>query len=237
MPSVIKAGKAENYKRQLAPIRLTDHVAEARKTIEAATRQAEQTLAQAMQEKERVFEEARQSGYKKGQEEGYTEGKDAGYKDAFEESQKVFQKEHSNIVSNLQRLITQMESDREDLQIASERHLLGFAVSLAKKLTFEIGIEYRESAIENLQRAIKIIGSKTKLKVRMHPDDIESMKKFSESLVQQFGDSMVCTVTADESMAPGGCRVANDLTEVDATLDTQVDEMVGLLLGRKNVNG
>lgn len=237
MSSVIKAGKAEKIQQHLSPIRLTDHVAEARKTVEAATRQAEQTLAQAYQEKEKVFEEARQAGHKKGHEKGYDEGKDAGYKDAFNESQEVFLKEHSNIVSNLQQLITCIDSDREDLQIASERNLLEFAVSVAKKLTYEIGIEYRESAMENLKRATKIIGTKTDLNVRMHPDDVESMKKFSDSLIQQLSDSVVCNLIKDESMSPGGCVVANEITEVDATLDTQVDEMVTLLLGRKTDHG
>jgi flagellar biosynthesis/type III secretory pathway protein FliH len=38
-------------------------------------------------------------------------------------------------------------------------------------------------------------------------------------------------VVADEGIVPGGCIVRTERSEVDVTLDTQVAEIVALLLG------
>ena len=237
MSSVIKAGQTGHYMNKISAVQLTDHLVEARQALEVARRQAEQTLAQARQEKEKVLAEAQQEGHKTGYEEGCKTGKENGYQEAHEKTVEQFQKENANLVSNMERLIVEVEADRENLRITAERNLLEFAVSLASKLTFAIGKEHRESAIENMKRAIQMIGTKTDLTVRVHPDDVASMEKYSLSLVTKMGESIVFNMIADETISPGGCVVANEQTDVDARLESQVDELVTLLLGEKADNG
>ena len=56
---------------------------------------------------------------------------------------------------------------------------------------------------------------------------------FARGTLEHINDAGAIRVIADESMAPGGCRVETDRTVVDASLETQVDEIVTLLLGER----
>lgn len=237
MSSIIKAGKTGHYQQSLSSLHLIDHVAEAKKEIEATKRKAEQTLAQANLEKDNIFADAKKTGHQAGYEEGYVEGKENGFEAAHKDATENFLKEQQNLLSDLQKLLSEVDAERENLLISAERNLLDFAISLSSKLTFAIGKEYRESAIENAKRAIQLIGTKSNLNVRVHPDDIEAMEKFSKSMVKQIGESAVLNLLPDESMAPGGCMVMNEHSDIDARLETQVDELVALLAGNKTNHG
>ena len=104
---------------------------------------------------------------------------------------------------------------------------------IASKLTFDIGRSHREAAVENLKRALQLVSSKTDVTIRVHPDDIASMKTFSASTLEQMHASRAVKIIPDESFAPGGCVLESIKTIVDAKLETQIEEIVSLLLGRK----
>ncbi len=118
---------------------------------------------------------------------------------------------------------------KDDLRITAERELIDFAVSVASKLTFAIGRTRREAALANLHRALPLVASHTDLVIRVHPDDLASIEMFADSVLKQADSSRVVTVSADDTVAPGGCKVLSGQTEIDSTLDTQVAEMVSLL--------
>ena len=90
--------------------------------------------------------------------------------------------------------------------------------------------------LENLERALRLVGSRTNLTVRVHPDDIASVKKFAGSALAHVEASQAVKIVADDTMAPGGCRVESDRATIDATLETQVGELVSLLLGGNTNN-
>jgi flagellar biosynthesis/type III secretory pathway protein FliH len=56
------------------------------------------------------------------------------------------------------------------------------------------------------------------------------MKMFAAASLEQIKSTRVIDLVVDDSLAPGGCRVTTGRTQVDATLETQVDEIVSLLL-------
>ncbi|MBU0717081.1 MAG: flagellar assembly protein FliH, partial [Planctomycetes bacterium] len=119
-----------------------------------------------------------------------------------------------------------------DLAITAESDLLDFAVMVASRLTYEIGRLDREAAKANLSRALRLVSSKTDVLIRVHPDDLATMAEFADSVLKQAESSPAVRLEADESMAPGGCRVRSEPMEIDATLETQIDAMVALLLGK-----
>lgn len=231
MSTVIKAGQTGPILHRLSTVDLADHLAEADTVIEEAKRRAARIVADAKVQADRIREEANRSGYEIGHRQGRAEGTEAGRKAAHDEATRGFQQEHADIVAVMQQAVTAIDTIKEDLTIAARRDLLDFAVSMASKLTFAIGRLYRESVLENLDRALRLVGSRTNLTVRVHPDDVASVKKFAGSALAHVEASQAVKIIADDTMAPGGCRVENDRTSIDATLETQVDELVSLLLG------
>lgn len=237
MSTVIKFGEAGKVLKRLTTVDLADHLAEARAEIDEAQRRAAQIVTQAKHEAERSNALSRQSGSKAGYEEGYAAGKTEGYQAAHEEALERFTREQSQIVANMQRAIAEIDAVKEDLRIRANRDLLDFAVLIVRKLTFAIGSLHREAAAANLERALSLVGLKTELSIWVHPADLASMETFAPALAEKINASVAVRVAVDESIAPGGCVVRTDHVEVDARLDTQVDEIVTLLLGEGKQNG
>jgi flagellar assembly protein FliH len=231
MSTVIKAGQVGPILRHLSTVDLADHLAEADAAMDQAKRRVARTMVDAEQEARRLREEAQRQGHDAGYEQGHAEGVQAGYQAAHDEAMESFRQEHAQIVAAMQEAVTSIDAVKEDLAIAARRDLLDLALLIAKKLTFAIGDTCRESASENLGRALRLVGSQTDLLIRVHPKDLASMEKFAESALAHIRAAHTVKIVADESMAPGGCKVENERTSIDASLETQVSEIVSLLLG------
>ncbi len=239
MSTVIKAGETGKLLKRLSAVDLADHLAEARAVVDGARRQASDLIARTQREVDRLVPEARKAsqeqGYAAGYEKGFREGREAGvtagHREAFESSTRRFDEEQRAILADMKRVIEQIDAAKEELAVAARRHLLDFAVGLGTKLTFAIGLLHREAAIANLNRALDLVASRTDLTVRVHPDDAVALERFAESALRELQGSKTLKFVVDPSIAPGGCTVGNEQTEVDATLETQVGEIVSLLLG------
>ena len=239
MSTVIKAREAGKILKRLAAVDLADHLAEARAVVDDARRRASEMVRRTQREIDRVVPEVRRAtheeayakGYEKGLREGREAGTAAGHKEAFDSSTNRFDQEQGAIVADMKRVIDQIDAVKEELMVAAKQHLLEFALHLGTKLTFAIGSLHRESAIANLNRALDLVGSRTDLTVRVHPDDVAALERFAESALRQVRGSKAVRFVVDPSVSPGGCTVRTERTEVDATLDTQVAEITSLLLG------
>ena len=231
MSTVIKAGEAARIVGRLSTVDLADHLAEARAVVDDARQRASQIIGDTEAQAERVLDESRESGYREGYQRGFAEGKQAGHQTAYDESIRLFTTEHSDVVASMNQAIAELDAAKEDLMIAAEKDLLDFAVMLAKKLTFAIGRLYPEAVVENFKRALRLVESNTNLTVRVHPDQIASIDTFAETVLKRGDASRVVELVPDKSIAPGGCKVDSDRAGVDATLETQVEQIVALLLG------
>lgn len=235
--TVIKAGSGDVALSRLSTVDLADHLAEARAVVAAAKRRADAVVAAAHTNADEVLDEARRRGHESGYAEGMEKGTKDGHKAAFDAATKKFDAQHADLVADLGHAIGEIDRIKDDLRIAAERDVLDFAVTLATKITFTVGRLNREAAQENFRRALRRVANKTDLSVRVHPSDLESMKTFAPSVLKRAGDSPALCVEADDSLTPGGCVVRTGRTEVDASLDTQIDEMVSLLLGKRKDDG
>ncbi|MFQ5414517.1 MAG: FliH/SctL family protein [Phycisphaerae bacterium] len=231
MSTVIKAGRAGPVLRRLATVDLADHLAEAQSVIDEAKRRAAEMIAAGRREAHDLDEQARADGYEAGRAAGVEAGRAAGQAAAYAEAIERFDAQHAHLARDMERAIAEIDAMKTDLAIAARRDVLELAVRIATKLTFEVGRLHREAAQANLRRAIELVGSATDLTIRAHPDDVATMETFAKGLAEAGRVSSGARVVADASVAPGGCTVRTDRTDIDATLDTQVAQVVSLLLG------
>lgn len=230
MSTVIKAGQSGPVLKRLATVDLADHLAEAHAVVAAAQRRAERIVAEAKTRADDILAEARGSGYETGHAEGYQQGVERGHKAAFDEAMLRFDRQHADVAADMRRAIVEIDGMKENLRIAAERDVLDFAVALAAKLTLAVGRMNRDAAVENLKAALRLVAAKTDLVIRVHPIDAETIETFAESVLHTAQRSPSVCVVPDESVTPGGCVIRTGATEVDASLDSQISEMVSLLL-------
>jgi flagellar assembly protein FliH len=218
----------------MSSVDLADHLAEAQAVVDQAKRKAARILDEADGQARRDRDEAFKQGYVEGQKKGYQEGKAAGYQDAHDEAAKSFQEKHGNVVTDFVRSIEAIDSMKDALRIQAERDVLDFSIDLARRLTFAFGAAHRESATENLRRALKVVGAKSDVAVRVNPADVASMQEFAGAAVERAQQSPTIRIVGDESISPGGCDVIGEDTHVDATLETQMERLISCLLGEQD---
>lgn len=230
MATVIKANETGSLLQRLSTVDLADHLAEARTVLEGARRRASQVISEAERQAALDVAAAKRSSREAGYTEGYEEGRRTGYRAAHAEATARFDREHADVTNMMHLSVAAMDAIKDELRIEAERDLLDFAVALASKLTFAIGRVHREAAVSNLRRALRQVGTKTDLTIRAHPDDAATIGAFAEGLAQRISDSPYIQMVPDDTIAPGGCKVEGDRTRVDATLETQIEEIVALLV-------
>lgn len=240
MPAVIKSGDVAAIRAKVAPIGLIDHLAEARTALEEARAQAKDILAraeqQAREESHRVFAQARELGYKAGYKRGLEEGAVAGREAAHRECTERFERENAITVQHMGRavdaidqVVTQLEAMRGEIRREAEEHVLDFALRLAARITRALGATDSIAAGENLKRCLALVHARTDLTVRVNPQDLEFIRQFAPTVVQRAGESTVLDMVGDESISPGGCIVETPRGRVDATLETQIEELSALM--------
>jgi len=237
MSTVIKAGEAIKKIGSLRAVNLNDHVAEARAIVERARLDAIKSKEESELESQSLFKRVREKAYAEGHEAGLIEGRKTGRTEAFTEATRRFNEQHGDIVTTFQQAIESIVSLRTDLAITAERDLLRFSVRLASNLTYAIGRLDEQAAVANLQRALRVVGSKTDLSIHVHPQDVSAIRDFANTALEKLSQANYIDVSEDENIKPGGCLVRTAETEVDATLTHQIDDLVRLLLGEEPADG
>jgi flagellar assembly protein FliH len=238
MSTVIKASQSTKLLHRPAAVDLADHLREARQVVDEARRRSADIVAHAEAEARHIRaaarNEAHEAGFNQGKDQGYREGFETGSatgrQEAFEQAQAKFQQEHSHLVVGLQRSILELASIKEEIRASAEEHVLDFATRLASKLTHAMGASSPKAVAANLTRSLELVHERTHVTVCLHPED---MAAFNQWAPEEFA-ALTCgrdvRLLADESIAQGGCVVRTPHTEVDATLETQLQEIVSLLV-------
>jgi flagellar assembly protein FliH len=231
MSTVIKKGEKGELLRRLVSFDLADHLAEARQVVAAAEREAQRIVAQAKRDSVRMRNEAQQLGQDQGRRAGLAEGLDEGRARGLVEATERFNTEHAGLAASMAAVIESIDAQKRDLLIQANRDLLEFAVALAHKVTRGIGEVNRQVALASAEEALRLVGKQTDLTVRINPRDVDTMQRFATELADKLGEKQHLTITEDESIAPGGAVVIAGGMEVDASIETQLEQVTALLLG------
>lgn len=235
MSTIIKPGAQVMRQRKLCAIDLADHLVEARQAVERAQAEAARILADARVEAAAIHEAARQDGWNAGHGQGLTQGRQEGQAQGQDEAMRRFSVEQAQLVEALSAAIREIDARKRDLLIEAGHDVLELALAFARKLTLATGRLNREAAVENLRQALRLVAGKTDVQIRFHPLDEESLRRFAADFVAERNACAHVTFAPDPSLAPGGCVVATGgafgRAEVDASLATQMDSLVEVLLG------
>jgi len=211
---------------------MTDHLAEARRMVEAARQEGRRIVAEAHQQSHQIKERAAQEGYQQGHEKGLAEGRAAGHQQGLTEATDRFQCEQASLIDSVTSVIEAFEKQKRELLILANHDLLRLAVTLAEKIVHRLGRIDRQVAVANVEQVLRLIATRTDLAIRVHPLDAETLRRFAGSLSERADTWQHVTVIEDDSLAPGGAVVvASGGMEVDARLETQLEQITRLLLG------
>lgn len=160
-------------------------------------------------------EEMQQQAYQEGFDRGRREGQDAGRAAMAEQA------------ARLEQLMGTLTRPFEDLDHAVEKELLALVFAIVRQLVGDEISAKPEWILTIVREAMTALPSSSRnLNVHLHPDDAQLVH---EQLPAADSDKQ-WRIVEDISVGRGGCRVVTDTSQVDATLEARLNNIITALV-------
>jgi flagellar assembly protein FliH len=114
-----------------------------------------------------------------------------------------------------------------------EEEIVRLSLAVAEKVIHLEAATNREVIRGVLKEAIKGIGDRENMKIRIHPQDFHFMIEIKNDFLQSFDGIRNMTFAEDESIQRGGAIIETVCGEVDARLDQQYNEVKAAMTAAK----
>jgi len=129
------------------------------------------------------------------------------------------------LADSLQSIIQELSTFKKNISQELEPIVLDLALRIAKKvIKTEIGTN-KNIIIENVRTALKSIIDREQVTICVHPEDHATLEHFRPELVREFHGMEDVTFTAKDTIVRGGCHIQTQRGELDATMETQIEQI------------
>lgn len=217
---VIKAKDAGSKIAQAEVLRFQDVEAEARRVLADARQQAEAILAEARGRAERLKADGHRAGLEAGQAEGLKLGQELGRKQACDQALADFATQHGQVARALAAALEQFEARRSGLLSEMERDVVALAGAISNRVIKRAVDVDPVCVAGNVREALQLVARRSRLEIRLHPQDLEQARRFAHELLPAEQFEAVGFVP-DETVGRGGVLLRTAGGQVDATIQTQ----------------
>lgn len=182
-------------------------------------RRAGKTVAEIEEVERQAYEEA----YAKGLAAGHAAGLAAGKA----EYDKVIAQAHAQ-VERLAQIIDSLAKPLEDVDAQVETELTNLALTVARQLVRrELRVDPAQ-VIAIIRETIALLPAAARdVRVHLHPEDAAVVR---ERLAEPATER-AWRIVEDPVMTRGGCRVTTEHAQIDARLETRINEVIATILG------
>ncbi|MDR0418556.1 MAG: HrpE/YscL family type III secretion apparatus protein [Puniceicoccales bacterium] len=193
---------------EMANVRVRELIDEANrnaeKIVQEANEKSQQILDEALDKREKIFEEAKKyykSEAQRGYDDGYATGK-------------------TEMSKQLAELVVKSANNMKYL----ESSIAGLVVKALQRIIGEV--DRRELIVDIVRQALKAVKNQNEAVLKVSPQDSQVVR---DNLKKILSDGIVdyLEVVADSRLKPGTCILETDLGVVDASLDIQMEAIVG----------
>ncbi len=169
--------------------------------------------------KEIAEEEARDRGYK----EGFTTGKN--------EAQTIYVEEAKEKLSQLDTLVDQFESSKDEIFKSQERFLNEAVHRIAENVLLRELQSDREFLTRTIHNIIEKIGAREQIKILVRSDILEQVYSILPELEKKYEKLNSIAIEPSDQLGAHDCVVETDWNRVDATLKSQMESFRQILMG------
>jgi len=167
------------------------------------------------------------------EQEAYEKGFAQGEKDGLE----LGQKRIDTVVQQVRNVLQEMENQRESLYRVYEGEMLQLALGISKKILHHECQVNEDVITATLREVAKHIVDQRKIVLRLNPADAQFIQSHPDKAVPVKKGRQGVELLKDPSITRGGCVVETAFGGIDATMETQFDQIVSLLWERFNEPG
>ena len=236
--ALIKHANSHELARDAIVLDLGDLSRQGQIIVESARAKADQLLAEAKSERDRIIAGAAEKGYAQGLAKGLEEGRKKGQ----DEGRAAAAAERKTQIDQVEKAwtaaLTQFGTQREAMLCEAHVDVLRLATMIAQKIVKRVVAADPTVVADQMRAVLAAITRPTELAIRVNPADLEIARESLPGLLAAFEAVRGATVEGDAALAPGSCvattrgGAAESLGggEINASIDAQLDRIVEVLL-------
>lgn len=163
--------------------------------------------------------------------EAFSNGRSEGYRTGLAEGKE----ESRRTIAEFQRLITDVQRQRDDLYRQAELELVELALTIARKVIAIHADMKPEILIDSVRKAVKLLRDKSNLVVKVAPGQERFIKDNLEKLYAIDDRIERIEIETDRRIDKGGCIVEAEAGNVDARIETELSN-IAEAVRRANMN-
>lgn len=218
---------------ELAIRDLDDLASETRTVMLDARRQAASLVAEARAQADASCDAAAAKGYAEGLARGQNDGYEDGYRKGQAEARQHLAAKSEELVAQLRAIVRELTEARAEMLHAGRCELLDFALLLAAKIVGRVAVRDISAATENVRKVLELTDLARELLVKVNPGQLEALAEHMPELTESLNHTGLVGLVGDKDISPGGAKVHTASGEIDATIETQLANVVEALLGSR----
>jgi len=212
---------------------LSSLAAEAQTVMLDARQQAARVLAEARSQADASCEAAAARGYAEGFARGGSDGYEGGLTKGLAEGRQMMAEQSAEMIVQLQAIVRELTGARDEMLHTGRCELLDFALELAAKIVGRVAVRDIDAARQNVRKVLELADRHHELCVKVNPGQLEALVEHLPELTESLRPGGRVRLVGDATISPGGAKVNTDGGEIDATIETQLDNVVEALLGSR----
>ncbi|MFN3690540.1 MAG: FliH/SctL family protein, partial [Fimbriimonadales bacterium] len=189
--------------------------------LDALRAEAEALRLKAIQDAERIREQAQREGYQRGYEQGYADGEQHARQLAETELQRTV----ASLRTQVEQIIQSLQAQYEAYLQNAEAQMLELALEVARKIVREELKLHPEHALAIVRDALRRVQGLVRLRIRVHPLDLELLRQNRAALMSVVDGVDGIEIVEDRRVDPGGCVIETEQGVYDARIKTQLSEL------------
>ena len=216
---------------QSTVLSLPDFAAEARSIILDARKEAARIAAEARAKADAASAQAEQRGYAEGHARGRGDGYADGRSQALAEAKESHEAEFGELARMVRQVVAELSAARVDTLDRAGGEILDLATTLAEKIVGRVAVADIGVAKTNLTKVLELAGGLGEVRVLVNAGQLSQLREHFAELVSALGINRDIRLVADEGISTGGARLISRHGQIDATIETQLTNVVSALLG------
>lgn len=190
-------------------------------SLDAIHAEAEAIRLKAIQDAERIREQAHREGYQRGYEQGYADGEHHARQLAETQLQNIA----DNLRAQVEQVIQNLQAQYESYLQNAEAQMLELALEVARKIVREELKIQPDHALAIVRDALRRVQGFAHLRIRVNPLDLELIRQNRAALLHIVDGVDGIEIVEDRRVDPGGCIIETDQGVYDARIRTQLSEL------------
>ncbi|GLF85709.1 flagellar assembly protein FliH [Bacillus safensis] len=220
-----------NFKREHHEVELVNETEASQLVLSDAEDQASRILEQANSELEKTMAEInqRRTDFEEERMQLIEEAKQAGYQEGFQKGEADANMQYQAILDQANDIVSLARQDYEEKIESSAEQIVELAFELAKRV-WNAAEDTKDPFLALVKQVISEVKEYDDISIYVDPEHYEHVMEYKDELIRILQKDTHLAIYSDEKAPKGTCYVETSFGKVEASVDTQMNQLKEKLL-------